>query len=145
MAATEELIKLLDDIVQKKTLSLDALEGIQQLKKKAEQAEAELKVEQELHRKVRLDKGKLEVALEDWQAREKIVIDREHKLNEVEKERDVAQAKAEAIRECFGLVFRNVETRRQVLTNESVPMPSSGSGYYTAQQTKNEATTEGQG
>ena len=141
----DDLTKLIDQIVEDKTFSLEAVKIIEELRATAISLEEEVSqinktyiAEQATSKELRKKNDLLTARVMKISDREKAVEAREAKITELEKAKAVAQAQASTYQSCMELVFRNTVVRREMLG--SVPIIDS-SGYHT-QQTSSETTTE---
>lgn len=141
----EKLTQLIDELVSEKTFNLDAVEGIQKLRERAEALETksvslEEKLEKEEGKSVKeiVKNDKLLQELSEWRSRESSLSEREKKITELEKAKAVAQAESATFEKCVGLVFRNTMLRKDAFGQ--VPV-ADNNGYTTAQSTS-ETTTE---
>lgn len=128
MENIEQLKAGLARLVEKETFSATALKGIEALRETAGRAAEENSrlskavVEVTAQRdaaKARAEKAEAEVAV--WKEREKNLTEREAFCHRAEISQAANLATANTLRECFGLVFRNAEVRRDVLETERNP------------------------
>lgn len=143
----DELTKIIDTMVMEKTFSMEAVKAIQALRNKAEEIENTNKdlVERvqaaqksaEIRRQTLKD---LQADIDTWRARVDELTTREKAVTAIERDKATANARAETFKECFALVFRNMEVRREMIG--TVPMNPSESGAYPSGQPTQETVTE---
>ena len=141
----DELTKLIDQMVQEKTFSMEGVAAINELREQAElmqktikQLQESFKKENECANRLRNDNDALKGELKNWRAREEKLTNRESKITELEKDRAVANAKADTFRECVGLVFRNTTVRENMVGTR----PVAESSGFVGQHGVNEDTTK---
>lgn len=135
----DELTKLIDQMVQEKTFSMEAVSAINVLREKAEAMEETIKVSKEAHEdcakrynELSDEKSKLQNQLSTWKIRESEIAKRETYIQQLETAKEVSKAKEDTFRECVTLIFRNTLVRDDMFGTK--PMADS-SGYVTPQNT----------
>ena len=139
-----QLTALIDQLVQDRTFSVEGVEAIAALRERAadlesfndglERATTELRREKEL---AEGGASRLETELKLCRDREDAVAEREDKVTALELNAACAQARAETFKECFGIVFKNTEVRREMFGSVPVADPS---GYSQSQPTSETVT-----
>jgi|GEM_PF-5613625 len=144
------LNEMIDDIVQKKFVSLEAADAISAIKKLAEDQKKEIDARVEQVKTLTTENVTLKarnVALEAIYAavalREEAVAKREAHMTTLELTAKFEAEKRAVVTDMFGLVFRNLETRRTITSIVPVSQTSGGSSYVT-QHTSTETTAEEQ-
>lgn len=129
----------IDELVASKTLSLDAATYVERLKLQARAlGESNTRLTQEnaeLSRRVSAQTAEIGVVnskLAKVDEREAAIAKREATCLELEKAAIRADATAGTFRECFGLVFRNLEMRSSMFGNAPAPT-SANPNYYPPQ------------
>lgn len=137
MAATDELTKLIDNLVEQKTFGLDALGPIKDLRDRAAKQEAALKESSDRIGKLEAlgyqkdNKIKLlESDVRDWAQRQAEIENRERKVFELEKASAVAVAQSGVWSDAFHTIFKNTITRESINRSSPIAVNSSGGGSY---------------
>jgi len=133
--STQNLLKMIDELVEKKTFSLDAIEAVKKMRDEAKQlADQVVKLEADGQLKeAKLQSYSAEIIKlrsneSDVTQREGAVAKRELTVVELDKKTAVAEAVTVAVKECFGLVFRNLELRSTMFGQ--APGPTSANPSY---------------
>jgi len=129
------LVAAIDDLVEKKTFSLDALKAIQDLRAKAEKS---LETEAQNAAKITSQAdnlSKLSAEINAWQskdaalkAREDAVAKREAAITRLELETAVANAGMNVMRETVSMFLRNRVVREDIVSSTPVGVPGGGGG-----------------
>ena len=139
----EALDLILDEIVKDRTFSVEAVEGIQQLREdnKTLQAAArddEVKIAEQKN-DIEMQGRRIEnlmAEVNEWKKRENNLLNREEKMTTLEKNEAVAKAVTEALGHCFDTVFNNTVFRESF--NKCVP-----GGEYGGTESGEKTTTTG--
>lgn len=134
---TDDFNKLIDQVVEERTLSLEAVDALKVLRDQAND-DANTVIEQEL--KLERLAGELveaERSLGEMDRREAAVAEdrvkllaRHDEIHTKEVEQAADKATAATFRECFGLVFRNQTISREILRSATGQEPDSTPGSY---------------
>lgn len=122
----DDLTKAIDKLLNEKTFTVEAVRGIEELRKRAADLHSQLARTQELQREY---SDKYAIAAGEnaiLKARENAVAEREKKMTELEMKAAVESAKAQVWDQCFGRIFANRIVREHV--NDSVPVLQTYSG-----------------
>lgn len=131
-----DLTTMIENVVREKTFSLDAVQAIEEIRKKAAKLEADLETSRSETKNygAQLSTAKAEIA--EWSirssaidARDKAVAEREKKITELEKTSAVAAAESSILRGVVDKVFANRTVRESILTDQPVAYTASGSTY----------------
>lgn len=127
MSTTQEDVnKLIETMVQEKTLSLDAMVSIQALKDRVAKADIEIEQQKGVIKtrdasiaSLQADNNRLKEQIAPIAEREIKVAAREAKVTELELQAAVARAEAGAYRHSLGVVFASNTVRESVLRNRN--------------------------
>lgn len=130
------ILAAINRLVEDRTFSAQATEAIAKLRERTANLEKDLAsstaqldgVRKELAAAL-ADNTKLRAVVDRVDAREKVLAAREEKVALLEQKAAVAEGQLAAYREVTGLVFRNLETRREMLGNVA-PAASANPTYY---------------
>lgn len=148
----QKLTEMIDALVAEKTFSLDGVKAIEALRVSAEGLQKKLAsaIEQsDSYLKGREEMTALAASraaeVASWQTREAAISKRELAMTELEKRSAVSDARAETVKECFGLVFRNAVVSETAMRNVPLVQPSPGGGSYVSSGNESETRTRTQG
>lgn len=146
---SDKLTKLIDEIIEQKTFSLDALDSIKKLRDKAQEQESALKFKDEMldakktiELTIRAEMAVQATQLATWKTREDELKKRELTMTALEKSSAIADAKATSYIEFARLVFANRITREKVLHSTPVVIPTPGGSYTTVNTTTEDVSRE---
>lgn len=146
--ADKELTALIDDIVQRKFVSLEAADAISAIKKRAEELEkqnADLIKANAASRKLVEDLERANAALVGAEAsvrvREDAVLKREAAALKSELDAAHSKDKAELTERLFNTVFRNQVLTRTMMGNTAVPNSTPGYGPTTLPVSRTDTET----
>lgn len=135
MAATDELTKLIDNLVEQKTFGLDALGPIKDLRDKAATQESQLRASQ---REVQQNQNdlrardvqiaNLRAEVKDWTQRTAELENRERKVFDLEKASAVAMASSAVWSDAFHSIFKNTIVREGVQHSTPIATQLQGTG-----------------
>lgn len=144
--SNNELTRVIDELVEKKTFGLDALGAIKELRDKAQAQEETIKAREQQAENQQRKIAELERELGSAKARVEKLMLREANLLEREKAADKAiydaerhRAVADAWRAAMGMVFKPVEVRTSI--QRQVALPASGMNSYPTTMPETETTT----
>ena len=116
-----DLIKMIDDLVEKKTFSFEAVQAVNRLRSEAVALQEQVNNQRETikFQKEGIDNQTAEISrLQGRQnamlMREADVVVRERTASDLEKKTAVAEAVAASTKEIVTLIFRNVEVRQRM-------------------------------
>jgi hypothetical protein len=149
MATTQEDVnKLIESMVQEKTLSLDAMVSIQALKDRVAKADIEIeqykgviKARDASIAGLQADNARLKEQIAPLADRELKVAEREAKMNQLELQAAVARAEAGAFRHSLGVVFASNTVRESVLRTRSHSEYDSRTGQSNSSSENDNVTT----
>ena len=132
--ATEnnELLSAVNKLLEQRTFSVEAAEGIAKLREENSSLKARLESANSRAETNANEVTRLRSELEAMRVELKTLREREGKIVEHERNVAVASAKVEMAREMAGLIFRNTEVRRSMFGNVAPP-PSANPSYYPPQ------------
>lgn len=140
-----ELTRVIDDLVQKKTFSLDALDAVKDLKARAESMEKTLQSRESEIRDIRAKNeehiatiNNLKSQVEQHKLREANLLEREKAADKAIYEAEKHKAVADAIRESMQTVFRPAAVRTEI--HRSVAVPAGGMNSYPTTMPETETT-----
>jgi len=127
---TDKLTDVIDEMVRNKTFSLDALEAVKGLKdraieqeKKIERLDSLLATRAESEARLRAENSTLQRTIDDHAKNEISLREREAKVLTLELAEARSTATAGALREAFGIVFKNTTIRESVQRSTAVAVP----------------------
>lgn len=134
---TDKLTDLIDQMVETKTFSLDALTAIKALKDKAQSQEAQIERLNALSdRQCQVvedgvtENSKLRAMISAHFEREADLLKREAKVLDLQLAEARAVATAAALRESFGIVFKNTTVRESIQRSTAVPTSIGPQGQF---------------
>jgi len=132
----QKLTEMIDALVTEKTFSLAGVQAIEALRAKADGLEKMVEsvtkerdsysTQRDLANKAANEKT---AVIEGWMKRETDIVTREKTMTAKDQEAAVSKARADTFAECFGMVFRNIEVRREMFGTAPNP-PSANPNYY---------------
>lgn len=132
----EKITEMIDALVAEKTFSLEGVKAIEAVRAKAEALQRTLEstaLERDSARKERElavnDAAVKARTISEWEQRSATIATREKTMTEKEQTAAVQTATAATFRECFAMVFRNVEVRREMFGTVP-PNASANPTYY---------------
>jgi len=141
-----KLMNAMNELIEKGTFSLEAVEGVKQLRDnnkiladKLLVKETEVKDRTTQYNDATAQLSKVKVELAAWEARHKALVEREKKVTELEKKMAVAEAESKIYSNVFATIFRNTIVRENV--SSSIPMLQQG-GYVSPHPGSETRTTE---
>lgn len=135
----EKLLEALNNLIQQKTLSLEAFELVQDLKKKYEDLSKRFDYTQKDLERFRRENEALSMhnstlakKLAEAESRESSIIEREKKVTRLEIEKECADKMVKHTTETFKTVFENATLKNTIMRGIPVVMPgfSGGNGMY---------------
>lgn len=135
----DDLTKAIDKLLNEKTFTVEAVRGIEELRKRAERMEQELKGTTDLSAKYEKESEKLRSENAVLKAREAALAEREKKMTDLERTAAVEAAKTAVWSECFTKIFANRVVREHV--NDSVPLMNQ-QGYVQRDYSSKDVTRE---
>ena len=151
MATDKDLLDSINALVQEKTLSLEAMRGLSDIKERGQRL-AKLCEEQlkqiEDYRKLHVENNsqisKLNENLAQWKAREDILLKREKEAEKAIAEAELHKAVADAYKDSFTRVFAPNMIREQI--HKTIPVSihggAQGSGWVDNRQVSESVTRE---
>lgn len=150
MEDAKELLRAIDELVEKKTFSLDAIEAIQAVRKRATELQKVLDdTSYKLHEskkhnlELRTQNVLLEGEREATSERERAIRKREEKMTELELNVAVASAKVAILDSVLGRLLANRQIRESSYNQVPVYTPySGGGGNHEMKNSSNSSTKE---
>jgi hypothetical protein len=139
-----DIVKLIEELVEKKTLSLDAVAGVNAVRQRALELEAQITRLETMVESYRKQNEEIRESNLDWAQREEALKARETKMTDLEKQVAVGEARSIAYKDMFDRMFANRIVRESHQTNTWVPEGSGGNQYAT-QRTNNDNITREEG
>lgn len=131
---TDKLTDVIDEMVRNKTFSLDALDAVKGLRDRAieqdrqiERLNSLLETRGESEARLRAENSTLQRTIEDHAKNESSLREREGKVLALELAEARSTATAGALREAFGIVFKNTTVRESVQRSTAVAVPGTAS------------------
>lgn len=131
-----DILKMIDELVEQKTFSLDALSAIKALREEAKVQAAEIvklkdsvKYQEAEKQRFERDLRHAESKLDKIAAREQAVAERESKITQLELDKAVASASLTSFKEACGMFLKNTIVRESVSSNARRPMPGPTGSY----------------
>lgn len=132
MSENNEVMQALQKLLEQRTFSVEAAEGIAKLREENSSLKARIESAHKRAEDSTNEASRLRSELEATKGELKALREREAKIVEHEKAVAVANAKVEMVREMSGLIFRNTEIRRASFGNVA-PAASANPNYYPPQ------------
>jgi predicted nucleic acid-binding Zn-ribbon protein len=129
MAESNEVMQALQKLLEQRTFSVEAAEGIAKLREENSSLKARIESANSRAETNSNEASRLRSELEATKNELKALREREGKIIEHEKAVAVANAKVEMAREMSGLIFRNTEIRRAAFGTVA-PAASANPNYY---------------
>lgn len=149
---TTEIDTLFKKLLEEKTFSLEAIDGIKKLRDETSSLQNQVQRNLEQIETMKKEKSEISTSLETFRTREATLNDRERKvterevkMTELEKGTAVAAAKFEVLDNFTSRLLANRIIRESVNMNVPIPIPSSnngGGGYVGSGTESGQRTTE---
>lgn len=139
----DELTKAIDKLLNEKTFTVDAVRGIEELRKRAESLEGALRTATARYVKAEADYSHANAENSILKAREGVVAEREKKMTELEMKSAISQAKFDVVDKVNDRLLANRTIRESTQANvQRKDFYSGGGGSWSSKPENTDKTTE---